>query len=619
MSDSTFSVYRLLRQHILAAAKPAYLVLSKELELLSANGELDYYELSELKIGDSCDASLNFLIGYDVSEPLELRFFQVNEDVIAHVVLLPHEGQLIILFMDATTAYHQELEVQQKTNDLLILSEKQDGIVKELVRTRDYLADKHDELRSANESKAKFISNMSDEIKSPLTSILGHASLLKNDLANSPNSLKMVEAIERGGRHLLSLVENLLDQMDIELANVKLKVAPVDIMDLVQDLESVFSPLAKRKNLKFLIVTESLPPNKIKIDELRLRQVLVNLLNNAVKYTDMGTVRLTIAWKDNKLVLEVYDTGCGIPASFQKDMFTAFAQGEKNDKVNNQGKGLGLSISKHLIDLMSGKISCESILGAETRFKVIIPAEIVSSDYLNSTIIDDLEFGENAQVLIIDSNKDICLLYDMALTKAGFVVSQSYTAEEGIELANKKNPNLIITSLPDRDENLDAIKQIRNSGFNQPILAQISMESSTTSRAIFEAGANGYITRPINIIDLIETIKAYVSPNQTQESDVTMRTYLRERFDEYLQIKSKFLTDTVNKLINDDFETKDIEALEKETGQILLSAEMYGYTAITNASKVVENSLKNYEGKSDSRLLKSLKVLFSEIQFILNK
>ena len=621
MADSPFSVYRLLRQHLLDAAKPAYLVTNKDLKLVTANGDLAFYGLSSLADGESCESHLDFLIGYDVSEPLELRFYQATDQVVAHVVLLPHEGHLIILFMDATEAYQQEIKVQQKTNDLLILSEKQDVIVKELVKARDSIAIKHEALVEANQAKAKFIATISEELKSPLTSILGHASLLKNVLEDSPNNSKMIEAIERGGRHLLTVVENSLDQMHIELDNMKLKIGPVDIIDLLQDIESVFLPLAKRKKLKFSVVTESLPPQKIKIDEIRLRQILVNLLNNSIKYTDMGSIKLTARWEENLLKLDVYDTGRGIPESFQKDIFTAFKSGR--DKTGKgQGKGLGLSIAKHLIELMEGEIRCESVQGAETYFKLRIPAEIVADQY-KTTIIDDLEFGENAHILVIDTNDDLCQLYDLALSKAGFVASTCNTSAAGLKFAVEKKPSLILVSLNSLDDCLNTIRQLRAAGNGQPILAQLSLESSASSRSVFEAGGNGFLTKPINIIDLIETIKAYVSPNLTDDSDVTMRTYLRQRFNEYLNIKIKYFLETVNQLSQDSFDIDAYQVLENEVRQILLTAEMYGYNAISNAAKVTENTLKNRSQYSSddllTKLLSGLKMLNSEIQFILEE
>lgn len=620
MADSPFSVFRLLRQHLLDAAKPAYLVTSNNLKLVTASGDLKFYGLSGLVKGESCESRLDFLIGYDVSEPLELRFYQATDEVFAHVVLLPHEGSLIILFMDATEAYQQEVKVQQKTNDLLILSEKQDVIVKELVKARDSIANKHEALVEANQAKAKFIATISEELKSPLTSILGHASLLKNVLEDSPSNLKMIEAIERGGRHLLTVVENSLDQMNIELDYMKLKVGPVDINDLLQDLESVFLPLAKRKKLKFSVVTESLPPHKIKIDEIRLRQVLVNLLNNSIKYTDMGSIKLTSRWEDNLLKLDVYDTGRGIPESFQKDMFTAFTAGRVKTGTA-QGKGLGLSIAKRLIDLMDGEIRCESVQGAETCFKLRIPAELVASDKFSTTIVDDLEFGENAHILVLDSSEDLCQLYDLALSKAGFVASTFSEAKEGVKFATEKEPSLILVSLNSLDDCLNTTRQLRAAGNGQAILVMLSLESSASSRSVFEAGGNGFLTKPINIIDLIETVKAYVSPNQTDDSDVTMRTYLRQRFNEYLSLKIKYFLDTSMQLSSSTFDIEAYQLLENELRQLLLTAEMYGYNAITNAAKVTENILKNRaEYDVDellNKLLNGLKMLNAEIQFIL--
>ncbi|MEM6998218.1 MAG: hybrid sensor histidine kinase/response regulator [Pseudomonadota bacterium] len=616
MADSPFSVYRLLRQHILSAAKPAYLVTSEDFNLISASGELDFYGLNNIAKDEACDSYLHFLVGYDASEPLELRFYQFSEEVIAHVVLLPHEGNLIILFMDASAAYHQEVENQQKTNDLLILAERQDSLVKELVSARDTLANKQEELIEANKAKAKFIANMSDEIKSPLTSILGHASLLKNEFDESPDNLKMIEAVERSGRHLMSLVENLLDQMHIELDNVKLKLAPVDITDLLHDIETIFLPVAKRKKLEFKLRLKSLPPGNIKIDENRLRQVLVNLMNNAFKYTDLGKVVLTAEWIENNLNLEVYDTGKGIPESFREEIFTAFKNSE-----GKQGKGLGLSIAKQFIDLMDGKISCESVLGAETRFIISIPAEVIQKVNLSSTIIDEPEFGEEKNILIIERNEDLCQLYDIALTKVGFVVAHCSNVDEVPEYTARKHPELILISMEYQEESIEAVRRIRNSGFNDPILVLISTESSESNRQVFEAGANGYITKPINIIDLIETIKAYVSPVQTVDMDVTMRTYLRERFNEYLNLKKGYLVGIYNQLSTNSVDFENFNELEREVKQIMLTSEMYNYTAIMNAAKLTDNILKNRnsgtEVDSIIDLLESLKVFNSEIQLVL--
>jgi len=626
MADSPFSVYRLLRQHLLASARPAYLVMDKNFNLISASGDLDYYDLSTLEIGKTCDASLNFLVSHDMAEALELRFFQINKEVIAHIVLLPHEGRLIILFMDASAAYQQEQEVQQKANEVLILSEKQDELVKQLVKTRDNLAIKHEELAEANGAKAKFITNLADDIKSPLTSILGHSSLLKNDLGDSPEQVKMIEAIERSGRHLLILVENLLDQMHLELSDVKLKLVPLDINNLLLDLDAIFSPVAQRKDLEFSIIRDSIPPNRIKIDEIRLRQVLVNLLNNAFKYTEMGSIKLTVGWKDNNLYFEVYDSGRGIPESFQNKMFSAFNQhsnGQIHDKEQGKGKGLGLSIAKHFVELMGGKISCQSTLGVETRFSLLIPSELDNSEALEKSIIENLDFGGDAHILVIDSNEDLCQLYELALSKAGFVVSQCQSTEVGIEIAKRKKPGLILIGLDTQADGLDAIKQIRDSSYNEPILAQISMESSIASRAVFEAGGNGFITKPINIIDLIETIKAYVSPTQTDDSDISMRSYLRERFNEYLNVKSRYLAIAVSQLIKGEFDFEASKELEKEVTKIVLTAETYGYGAITNVAKLIDDAFKNHADYSEDeflvKLLECLKILYAEILLVLEK
>lgn len=614
MTDS-ISVYRLLRKHLLAAARPAYLVVDQDLKLISASGDLEFYELLQLPLAQSCESELSFLIGYDVNEALELRFYQVNDDVIAHIVLLPHNDKVIILFMDASEAYRQEIQVQQKTNDLLILSEKQDALVKELVRTRDNLAEKHEALNEANNSKATFIANISDEIKTPLTTILGHASLLKNSVNESSNEMKMINAIERSGRHLLGIMDNLISQMDIELDNVQINPTPVDLNEFLLGLESLFEPIAKNKNLKFSINIKSLPPNEVRLDENRLRQVLINLLNNAVEYTDMGQVRLTIELLGENLIFEVYDTGKGISDSFQKEIFTAFKNSE-----GKRGKGLGLSIAKKFVNLMGGNISCRSVLGVETQFSVVIPVEFIQQDKLSTTILEESDYGEEESVLIIEPNEDLFQLYEMALTKVGFIVSNAKSGEEGSKYIRSSRQSLVLISMPYQDQSIEAINQIRDGGYTDPILVLISEDSQALSRQVFEAGANGFVTKPFNIIDLIETIKVYVPPVQTLESDITMRSYMRAQFKEFLKAKSEYLQNIINQLSNDGYDFEQIENLGKESQKILLTAEMFGFESINNVAKLTIETIKNRNELSNEeitkKLLSSLKVFQLELSLL---
>lgn len=615
MTNSSISVYRLLRKHLLAAARPAYLLLDKDLKLISAGGDLEFYELSQLPLKQSCESDLNFLVGYDVDEALELRFYQIKNNVIAHIVLLPHDGNVIVLFMDASEAYRQEIVVQQKTNDLLILSEKQDALVKELVKTRDNLAEKHEALNEANSSKATFIANISDEIKTPLTTMLGHASLLKNELDESPEQVKMISAIERSGRHLLGIMDNLISQMDIELDKVQINPTPVDINDFLQAIELLFAPIAKNKNLSFSLRIKSLPPNEVKIDENRLRQVLINLLNNAIEYTEMGKVRLTVELLGENLIFEVYDTGKGISESFQKEIFTAFKNNE-----GKKGKGLGLSIAKKFVDLMGGNISCKSVLGVETRFNVVIPTEFIEQESLSTTILEEPDYGDEESILIIEPNDDLFQLYEMALTKVGFVVSHAKNAEQGTKLIESSRQSLALISMPYQDESINVVNQIRHSGYNDPILVLISEDSQSLNRQVFEAGANGFITKPFNIIDLIETIKAYVSPIQTMDSDITMRTYLRAGFKEFLSSKIEYLDSIINQLSSNEFSSQSSESLRKESHQILLTAEMFGYTSITSAADLTIETIESQSECStedfSKKLLAALKVFKLEISLL---
>jgi len=216
----------------------------------------------------------------------------------------------------------------------------------------------------------------SHELRTPLGVILGHLSMMRLQYSGDINPL--LELIEKSACSLNEIVSRLLDQAHIQSGKVKLRTSEVNVTELVQKVSDQIRPLTQEKSLSFSVSIKDPVPENVVIDHLRVGQILANLLENAVKYTDAGSVSLVVdfhAFKERKLIFTVTDTGTGIPKNTIRSMFKPFVQGQSYDTRLYGGVGLGLSIVRELVDLMKGKITVNSTVGAGSTFAVTIPLE----------------------------------------------------------------------------------------------------------------------------------------------------------------------------------------------------------------------------------------------------
>jgi signal transduction histidine kinase len=216
----------------------------------------------------------------------------------------------------------------------------------------------------------------SHELRTPLGVILGHLSMMKLQYGENVNPL--LPLIENPARSLNEIVSRLLDQAHIQSGKVQLRTCEVNVRDLVQKVADPIRALANQKSLEFAVSIKDSVPEKVVIDPLRVGQILTNLLENAVKYTDAGSILLAgdfLAGTESKLIFTVTDTGIGIPKQKIRSMFKPFVQGQSYDTRVYGGVGLGLSIVRELVELMKGKITVNSTVGKGTTFAVTIPLE----------------------------------------------------------------------------------------------------------------------------------------------------------------------------------------------------------------------------------------------------
>ncbi|MEW8440537.1 MAG: ATP-binding protein, partial [Candidatus Thiodiazotropha taylori] len=251
---------------------------------------------------------------------------------------------------------HLEETVQHRTEELLLA---------------------RDAAQAANKAKSMFLANMSHELRTPLNAVLGFSSLMSREPDTTANQRNRLDIINRSGEHLLKLINDVLEMAKIEAGRIELEVAPFDLGALVRDVVDMMRLRAEEKGLRLRLDQSSQFPRYIKGDEGRIRQILMNLVGNAVKFTNEGGVTIRLGVKDNDrqhLLMEVEDSGPGLKTKDQQRVFQPFVQLVKADSY--KGTGLGLAITKHFVDMMGGRIGVASTPGKGSVFSVDLPLQL---------------------------------------------------------------------------------------------------------------------------------------------------------------------------------------------------------------------------------------------------
>jgi PAS domain S-box-containing protein len=306
-------------------------------------------------------------------------------------------------------------------------------------------------LREADRRKDAFLANMSHEIRNPMTSILAYADILLSHLRD-PDDIECVRTIKQGGNHLLELISDVLDLSKIGSGKLKIHREIVSLPTLLNEVHSLMAVQAKEKKLPLILQYEGAVPEKIETDRTRLRQILLNLVSNAVKFTEQGKVQIVARFlaNDSTLEVEVGDTGIGIAKEQQGRLFEPFVQADGPAGREHEGTGLGLAITKRLVEMLGGEISFESEFSRGSTFRVKMP--LVSAHAVASVADKDVRSnhsgaGRKIKILLVDDNQMVCRSMARLLEMSGHEVAVAFNGQAALETAAVFQPDVFVLDL----------------------------------------------------------------------------------------------------------------------------------------------------------------------------
>ena len=403
-----------------------------------------------------------------------------------------------------------ECKVEERTQELMAMNEEMISVNAEVITAKEAA-------EAANLAKSFFVANMSHEIRTPLNAVLGFGQLLQRDETLSPSQKEHLERIHTAGEHLLRLINDILEISKVEAGRTELQLAACSLDKLLREVEQMFRLRLEEKGLRFVLERGEAVPERIITDEGKLRQILLNLMGNAVKFTQEGFVALRVQAQEAgdgyvRLELEVEDSGSGMNQEELEQLFKPFQQLHAG-KAQGSGTGLGLAISQEYAKLMGGRIVAHSQRDAGSLFTLQVlvqqagDEEIVMEERRVLRVID-----KKPKVLLVDDEHVNCELLTQLLQPLGFQTRCAQHGQAALELYESWKPDLMLLDMrmPIMDGH-EVLKRIRLKDEQVPIIAVTASSFHDERQKIFDEGANDYLSKPFREGELLNKIKTAIA------------------------------------------------------------------------------------------------------------
>ncbi len=375
----------------------------------------------------------------------------------------------------------------------------------------------------ASHLKSLFLANMSHEIRTPLAAIIGFSDLLKDPLLSEPERLQYLDVIHRTGENLTRIINDILDLSKVEAGHLEIERTHFSLTSLLNDIHVMMVAKCQNKPVHIEFNRRGIVPDMIYADPLRLRQILINILSNSVKFTEKGYVRMTYEVSGTSLLFTIKDTGVGIASEKRGLLFQAFSQVDSSVSRKYEGTGLGLVLSRKLAQLMSGDVTLEdSELGRGSTFSVRIKLMTAESQEGRKPSLPhrDLRLEQqlaSTSILLVDDVEDNRLLIQRMLSKRGARLSVATNGEEGLSKALGGDYDVILMDIqmPIMD-GYTATRKLREAGYKKPIIALTAHAMKDDRERCLEVGCTDYLTKPVHVDALVQTILSHSMKDATQ-------------------------------------------------------------------------------------------------------
>ena len=449
--------------------------------------------------------------------------------------------------------YHDHLReiVEKRTAELKRTNEHLHAEISERKHTETLLLQAKDAAEESNRVKSEFLANMSHELRTPLNAIIGFSQVMSHDQAFNPDQKGNLKIINRSGEHLLSLINDILDMSKIEAGRISLDEGDFDLYQLLDEVHDIFKIKADKKGIEILLEREPEVPRFVRTDETKLRQVLVNLTGNAVKFTQDGSVKVQVnIIGELKLRFSISDTGPGIPSDDLDHLFNPFAQ-TQTGKDSHEGTGLGLSISERFVNLMGGKICIESRLerGSIFRFdikvhkgdKTRIAKELPTRRVVGLEKTDGHGNNKHYRILLVDDIHSNRKILSTLFTPLGLGVREARSGREALDVWKEWQPHLIWLDIrmPEMD-GYEVIKRIKDAASEHPpVIISISASAFEEDRQkSLDAGADGFVGKPFKESEIFEEMKKHLHLRYVYAEDIQKDDLARENQKQALSLET---------------------------------------------------------------------------------
>lgn len=463
------------------------------------------------------------------------------------------------------------------------------------------------ELREANDVKNKFLANISHEIRTPLTAILGQTDDLINGLYEPEQLQQELAVIQRHSEHLKSLINDVLDLSKIEANKLELNTSCFNVSQLLNDVYAMFIAQAKAKGLSLILDNQIGHEFYTQLDFIRVKQILINLCANAIKFTHHGEVSITVKEGDKGLFFIIQDTGIGMSESQLTLIFECFSQADNSITRRFGGTGLGLNLSQQLASMMKGHISVQSEFNEGSQFSLFLPCVRIAKELSTEEPKEDVvELKQlSGRILLAEDHRDNRRLIDRYLTSLGLEVIAVENGEQAVEQCLQEDPDLVLLDIqmPIMD-GCSALALLQQCGFQKPIFALTANAMSHEVEHYLALGFNGYLAKPIDKQLFYKALAGHLDQKEHYKKPDIDMSDLVLRFKQSFSVEYKTLTE--------HFLNHDFVALKQDSHRLLGAAQMFELNDIAQAAKNLDDALlKMKEDNNTADIKEAMEALLS--------